>query len=539
MIPLSTILRVVVVLLVVSSAALHSSDLCPAQRDNEEGNVLPLSTVYVPQPGHSRHKTFHTTVNWEGRQYGTSEGIRILMRVITDEGTHPDERAKALESLGTLWPWLRNTGHIPELIALYDTLTAREEKLGVMRCLIRSEEPRGLPLCMNVLDKEKDSFVRLAAAGCLAKWNVRRGVTELVARLDSDEVFPQPFYSPYGPNIGDNVLGNFLSRSRDRGWGFPEEEIRKSIEAQTGLDEAKMKALYVAEMKAAVKKWFAENEHRFPDWKPGDPLPAAQTLPPIPPIPGPEDVLALSAAFLEPPAYGKLGRGDRGYLRVGQRKEEEVSWEGERYPAAEAVDVLMKVVLEPGSVNGRSSALDRLERIAGQLRDTERVPQLVELYERLTGRSEKVHVLFCLARSKDHRALPLFAEILDTRREEFLRLPAAYGLALWNVRRGVRELIELLSVKQTESPILYPGIIGDEARRLLYRLNYWKSWWAPEAPLLAATGAGPEVRDELLDSCHAELKKWFAANQHRFPDWKLGDPLPKVPAPDADKSAGE
>ncbi len=292
-----------------------------------------------------------------------------------------------------------------------------------------------------------------------------------------------------------------------------------------------MKALYIGEIKNAIKKWFAENEHRFPNWKPGDPLPTAETPPPIPPVPGPEDVLSLSPAFRPSPMVWTRG----------ETKDEEVSWQGKRYPAREAVDVLMKVALEPGSVNGRSLALHRLERIAGQLRDTERVPQLVELYERVTGRSEKVHLLFCLAESRDARALPLFAEILETRQEEYLRLPAAYGLAVWNVRRGARQLIELLSVKQTESPILYPGIIGDEAARLVSRLNYWKSWWAPEAALQAAAEARarPEVHDEVLDSCHAELKKWFAENERRFPDWKRGDPLPQVPAPEADKSAGE
>jgi hypothetical protein len=163
----------------------------------------------------------------------------------------------------------------------------------------------------------------------------------------------------------------------------------------------------------------------------------------------------------------------------------------------------------------------------------------MKLYGRLTDRSEKVALLFCLAENKDPRALPLFGEILDTQKEEYLRLPAAYGLAMWNARRGVRELIELLSVKQTESPIRYPGIIGDKAARLLSRLNYWKSWWAPEAVLQAVAEARAEVHDEVLDSCHAELKKWFAGNEHRFPDWKPGDPLPDPESPEPPKGKSE
>jgi hypothetical protein len=380
-------------------------------------------------------------------------------------------------------------------------------------------------LFTRVLEHEKDHTVRLSAASALAQWNARRGVAELVMLLDSDEVFPQPVYSPYGRNIGDIVLGGFLSKSRDKGWGFPEEEVRNSIEAQAGLGEAMMKALYIAEVKAAIKKWFAENQDRFPDWKPGDPLPAGPKLPRIPP--GPEDVLSLSAAVTQ----------RRTSWTGAQEKEEEVSWEGQRFAAREGVDLLMKVALGPGSVGDHVRALERLGTLGTQLRNTERVPQLIELYGRLTDRSEKVAVLFCLAEAKDPRALPFFAEILNTREEEYLRLPAAYGLALWNARRGVRELIELLAIKQTETPIRYPGIIGDEAARLLSRLNYWKSWWGPEAALQAVPEAPTEVHDQALDSCHAQLKKWFAENEHRFPDWKLGDPLPG-PTPSDEKGQG-
>lgn len=527
MMPLSTMVRVVVVLLVPLSAALQLSDSCLAQQRGGESEAFPLSTVYVLPAGWSSQRPFHIMVEWKGRQYGTAEGIEVLMRVITDRRTDPAERAKALQKLTTLWPWLRNSDRIPELIALYDTVSGREEELGVMRCLVSSEDPRGLPLCMKVLEKEEDSFVRLVAAGCLAEWNVRRGVAELVARCDSEELFPQPVYSPYGQEIGGIVLGDFLRKSRDKGWGFADEEVRKSLEGRSGLGEIEMKALYIRELKAAVKKWFAENEHRFPDWKPGDPLPAAESPPPVPPIPGPEDVLPLSADCLQAPAYGRTGR-DQAYWRVGQEKEEEVSWEGKRYPAREAVDVLMKVALEPDGVNDRSLALRSLERLGGRLRGTEHIPQLMELYGQSTDRSEKVTLLLCLAESMDQRALPLFAEILNTRQEDYLRLPAAYGLAFWNVRRGVRELIELVAVKQTETPIRPPGIIGKEAAHLLYRLNYWKFWWAPEAPLLAVSDARAEVRDQALDSCHAELKKWFAENENRFPEWKQGDPLPEM-----------
>jgi hypothetical protein len=59
-----------------------------------------------------------------------------------------------------------------------------------------------------------------------------------------------------------------MSNAR-KGWGFPEEEVRMALKDRTDLDDDQKAAAYIAE----IKKWFAQNEHRFPDWKPGDPLP--------------------------------------------------------------------------------------------------------------------------------------------------------------------------------------------------------------------------------------------------------------------------
>lgn len=508
--------KIVVVLCVFSCIALRSRDLCLAQPENEKPNVLPLSTAYDPVPGQTTGKTFFTTVEWQGQEYHASEGTTVLMQAIIDPATDPRVRAKALERLSSL----RSRETTAQLIALYDDLRERDEKAGVMACLTWSEDPRGFPLFTRLLDHEKDHMLRLVAAIALAEWNVRRGVEELVALLGSNAVLTQPAHRPY---IRDNALDMFLTNNRRKGWRFPAEEIRKSIEARPGLDREQFVALYIAE----IKKWFAGNEHRFPNWEPGDPLPAAPKLPPIPP--GPEDVLSLSAAFRAPPTIWP----------VSQEKEKEVSWEGQRYPAAEGVDLLMKVALEASSVDNRLRAIHRLEHLGSQLHNTERIPELMKLYGRVTHRSEKVTLVFCLARSKDQRALPLFTEILDTREEKYLRLPAAYGLALWNARRGVRELIELLVVEETVRPILYPGIISDEAARLLARLNYLKSWWAPEAPLQAVREARTDVHDEIVVSCHVTLKEWFDENKHRFPDWKPGDPLPEVPASEGEKNGNK
>ena len=57
--------------------------------------------------------------------------------------------------------------------------------------------------------------------------------------------------------------------NHQKGWGFPTKDIQKAIEARGDLSLDEMQVLYIAE----IRKWFAENEHRFPEWKPGDPRP--------------------------------------------------------------------------------------------------------------------------------------------------------------------------------------------------------------------------------------------------------------------------
>ena len=316
--------------------------------------------------------------------------------------------------------------------------------------------------------------------------------------LDCSEVLPGPTRRQY---VWDSALDLFLTKNEHKGWGFPAKAIREKISARAALNEHEKLQLYIAE----IKKWFTANEQRFPEWKLGDPLPAAPELPPIPP--GPESTLPLSADFTPRPTV----------WTVGETGEEELLWKGERYRAAEGVDLLMNVALEPGSVKDRAVALRRLERFAGRLRNTERIAQLLELYERLSERSERVAALFCLAYSADPRALPLFAETLAKDDGEDLRLPAAYGLAVWNVRYGVGELIELLSVAKTR-----------ETAILLRQLNQGKSWWMPESDLFAIARVPNRAENDAFDASYAELKKWFAENEHRFPEWKLGDPLPKV-----------
>ncbi|MGB2984910.1 MAG: HEAT repeat domain-containing protein [Phycisphaerae bacterium] len=207
-------------------------------------------------------KEVHATVPWQGRDYPAADGINVLMEVIANPATDPLVRANALGKLGRLASWLPNTNRIPELIALYDTLRERGEKGELLLTLMYSDDPRTLPLFVKVLDKEQDNTLRLLAAHGLAKWNVRRGVVELLPLFECTE--------PLGlRTVRDGVAGTFRGLNRRKGWGCPEEEIGKSMESRPDLDEDQRRGLYIAE----VKKWFEENKHRFPDWKPGDPLP--------------------------------------------------------------------------------------------------------------------------------------------------------------------------------------------------------------------------------------------------------------------------
>jgi hypothetical protein len=156
---------------------------------------------------------------------------------------------------------------LDELARLYDN-PSEPHKEAILICFVGSDDARGLPLFNRTLDKEENMMLRLSAAGGLAHWNIRRGVAELIRLFESTELPSGRFY----PVIGDRARDSFQKLNQRKGWAFPDEEIRKSIESRPGIDREQAGALYNAEM----KKWFTENQDRFPDWKPGDPLPKTE-----------------------------------------------------------------------------------------------------------------------------------------------------------------------------------------------------------------------------------------------------------------------
>ena len=232
----------------------------PGQASDERGGPLRLTPVEFI--GANVRARVHTMIRWNGDEHPAAEGIRILMGVILDPQTHSALRAKALDALAKHGKSLHATDRIPALVSLYDTLRAREEKAALLFCLAMSYDPRGLPLFVKVLDDEEDNILRLAAGHGLAKWNVRRGGTELINLLACAEALNTR-------TVGDAAAILFRKFNSRKLWGCPEEEIRKSVEQSSIRDPKERTALYVRK----IKEWFAENEERFPVWNLGDPLP--------------------------------------------------------------------------------------------------------------------------------------------------------------------------------------------------------------------------------------------------------------------------
>ena len=113
---------------------------------------------------------------------------------------------------------------------------------------------------------------RFQGAYALARWNIRQGVRALINLLESGEVGPE------GQRFSNEVMKVLQLLNSQENWGLSENEIAQKIgESGSGLNRDQKSALHIAE----IKKWFAENENRFPDWKPGDPLPPAQDEHPV------------------------------------------------------------------------------------------------------------------------------------------------------------------------------------------------------------------------------------------------------------------
>jgi len=214
-----------------------------------------------------------------------------------------------------------------------------------------------------------------------------------------------------------------------------------------------------------------------------------------------------------------------------------VQWNKREYDIDAGIIVLMSVIQNPGETDQqRELAVDRLRMLSTQLKGRKTVDELLQLYPTLGTRGCKVGVLVCLGKSDDPRALPLFVKVLDEEQDLTRRLVAAYGLANWNVGRGVGELIRLL---ECTTSIEDCAAVRDQAANNLHGLNDRKAWGCPEDKIrdLAAAASNGDS-DEYVKTFSRGYREWFEANRMRFPDWTVGDPLPEVePGPGASVAA--
>ena len=130
-----------------------------------------------------------------------------------------------------------------------------------MQCLAGCYDPRALGVLYGSL-RDVNEGVRMFAGAGLAARNVRDGLAELIRLLDSSKMLSQTQPQWY------SVLAGLEQMNQLNGWGFPNKEITDSARRSTG-NRVQFRAVLITRW----EEWFAENEQRFPEWKPGDPLP--------------------------------------------------------------------------------------------------------------------------------------------------------------------------------------------------------------------------------------------------------------------------
>lgn len=158
--------------------------------------------------------------------------------------------------------------------------------------------------------------------------------------------------------------------------------------------------------------------------------------------------------------------------------------DGRKYIADAAIPVLMSVLLdEEKAIEDRARSLRTLGRIASQLVESQWIPKLVDYAEQCENPDLKLLTVQILAGSLDRRGLPLLSKLLSGEQDAILRFSLAGPLAAWNVRDGVRGLVELLdsTLKLSEDrPLWSPVLQG------LEELNDIKAWGFPMAQVKKA-----------------------------------------------------
>lgn len=245
-----------------------------------------------------------------------------------------------------------------------------------------------------------------------------------------------------------------------------------------------------------------------------------------------------------------------------------VKWHGREYDVESGIAALLDLIRHPEKSDGHwnsAVALTYLSMLDRHLKDRPCLDELATLYDG-PGEVNKGGILLCFKGSDDPRGIPVFIRTLDREQDMKLRLSAAAGLAQWNVRRGVAELVDLLESKEILPQPARMVYVRDNARDLFRTKNRLKGWGFPDEEIRKSIGTqvgfDPEesrkrsefgdeetrkavetrarvVREEFVALYISEIKKWFAENEHRFPDWKPGDPLPEASSGKNNKSSNE
>jgi hypothetical protein len=226
------------------------------------------------------------------------------------------------------------------------------------------------------------------------------------------------------------------------------------------------------------------------------------------------------------------------YVPVFPAQRTMVKWEGKEYDLDSGIDVIMDAAHGPEkSDDQRALALMELSQLRADLKGRPCLDVLAARFDDASDLEKKV-ILTCFTASGDPRGIPLFTNVLNEEKDLKLRVRAASGLASWNVRRGVAELVGLLD---SDEPMPQPSqlfYVRDNAMRAFRLKNIRKGWGFPDDQESAEwppdVAPPPDVAERLRPRPTVEeIRKWWAENQHRFPDWKVGDPLPEVSAEDA------
>ena len=240
-----------ILLVLAGGRAAGGAEPAPSAEATSNG-MLPLSPAELNKA--SSKPSPPEKVTFEGVTYQADDAIGVLLGVALNEAMALPRREAALDVLGHLGTTLQGRDCIRKLIEMYDGVDARDLRGGILLCLVKSEDERGLGLFKKVIETEDDPWLLLFAAGGLAEWNERSGVRKLIDLLRSKEG------SATGTVAGEQAANLLYSGNLRKLWGFPTKEVFSS------LQELEDRQARMALLHREWESWFRENERRFPVW---------------------------------------------------------------------------------------------------------------------------------------------------------------------------------------------------------------------------------------------------------------------------------